>query len=552
MTARETRGAGPGLADGVELVDEDDAGRLLLGLLEEIAHARGSDTDEHLHELGAREEKERHVGLARDSPGQERLARARGADQQHALGDASAQPLVLLGVLEEVHHLHELRLGLLHARDVGKRRLELLPVVDLGFGAAEGQRLGRPPAHPAHDEHPEADHQSQRHDPPEDEVPPERAFDAPGELDLVLLELLDEGAVLDAGDPGGREGGDEAADLVTGAGLRGGEGARLQRAPDLAVGDGDALDLALAHERQELAHRDLDRPRRQEPALDEGQHQHGNEQIDERELRFLLHGEFHRGALALMLAEAPGPVKLRRVRRLRADFALLHLVTGHLVGAHEVVLPDLDGQASDLLVAVKEREPHPLDVIPGGERLGEESPRARLIREHRENLHRGSVRVAAGLDPLDGHRETVDVRVRLDPRYGREPPEHRDAVAREHRRGLAIHGQGREGGVCGLLRPDPHGGVAVVRRLLGHTLEAEAVPYLEVGQAVVHVIGELEELGLVLGGEGAALGRRVLFDRHDVIGRARLRECCDPRHGSHGEGRGYASTRHECGGSSSG
>ena len=42
-----------GAAERVELVDEDDAGRLRACLLEKIAHARGADADEHLDELGA-------------------------------------------------------------------------------------------------------------------------------------------------------------------------------------------------------------------------------------------------------------------------------------------------------------------------------------------------------------------------------------------------------------------------------------------------------------------------------------------------------------------
>ena len=40
-------------ADGVDLVDEDDAGGVLLGLLEHVAHAAGADADEHLHEVRA-------------------------------------------------------------------------------------------------------------------------------------------------------------------------------------------------------------------------------------------------------------------------------------------------------------------------------------------------------------------------------------------------------------------------------------------------------------------------------------------------------------------
>ena len=37
--------------DSVDLVHEDDAGTRLLGLLEEVAHARGADADEHLDEV---------------------------------------------------------------------------------------------------------------------------------------------------------------------------------------------------------------------------------------------------------------------------------------------------------------------------------------------------------------------------------------------------------------------------------------------------------------------------------------------------------------------
>ena len=43
-----------GTAYGIDLVDEDDAGRLGLRLLEEVAHTTGTDTNEHLHEVGTR------------------------------------------------------------------------------------------------------------------------------------------------------------------------------------------------------------------------------------------------------------------------------------------------------------------------------------------------------------------------------------------------------------------------------------------------------------------------------------------------------------------
>ncbi len=92
-------------ADGVDLVDEDDAGRVLLALLEQVAHARGADADEHLDEVGARDREEGHVGLAGDGAREQRLAGARRAHQQHALGDLAAQLLELLRVLEELDDL---------------------------------------------------------------------------------------------------------------------------------------------------------------------------------------------------------------------------------------------------------------------------------------------------------------------------------------------------------------------------------------------------------------------------------------------------------------
>src|SRR4030095_6210843 len=92
--------AGPAVAaDGVDLVHEDDAWRVLLPLLEQVAHARGAHADEHLDEVGARDGEERHVGLAGDGLGQERLAGAGRSDEEDALRDLAAELLELLRVL---------------------------------------------------------------------------------------------------------------------------------------------------------------------------------------------------------------------------------------------------------------------------------------------------------------------------------------------------------------------------------------------------------------------------------------------------------------------
>ena len=114
--AREPAAAGSRAADGVELVDEDDGRRGLLGLLEEVAHARGADAHDRLDELRRGDREERHAGLARHRLRQERLARAGRARQQHAPGDARAELAVLLGRLQEVDDLRQLVLGLVDAR----------------------------------------------------------------------------------------------------------------------------------------------------------------------------------------------------------------------------------------------------------------------------------------------------------------------------------------------------------------------------------------------------------------------------------------------------
>ena len=71
------------------------AGAFCLGLLEQVADAAGADADEHLDEVRAGDRVERHARLAGDGAGQQRLAGAGRAVQQHALGDLGADGLEL-------------------------------------------------------------------------------------------------------------------------------------------------------------------------------------------------------------------------------------------------------------------------------------------------------------------------------------------------------------------------------------------------------------------------------------------------------------------------
>mmetsp|Transcript_16699 Transcript_16699/g.40957 ORF Transcript_16699/g.40957 Transcript_16699/m.40957 type:complete len:488 (+) Transcript_16699:902-2365(+) len=126
-----------GASHGVDLIHEHDAGRVLLSLLEQVAHARGAHAHEHLHELGAADGEEGDTRLARDRLGKQRLAGAGGAHEQHALGDLGAHGGEALGALEELHNLHEVLLGLIHARHVVEGDAGVGLHLELRLGLAE-------------------------------------------------------------------------------------------------------------------------------------------------------------------------------------------------------------------------------------------------------------------------------------------------------------------------------------------------------------------------------------------------------------------------------
>mmetsp|Transcript_14045 Transcript_14045/g.35385 ORF Transcript_14045/g.35385 Transcript_14045/m.35385 type:complete len:951 (-) Transcript_14045:158-3010(-) len=107
-------------AQRVDLVHKDDARRVDARALEEVAHARGAHAHDDLHKLRAAHLEKRHAALARDRLGDEGLARAWAALQQHALGRLGVERGIALGVLQEGHHLAQLRQRLVQPRHVRK------------------------------------------------------------------------------------------------------------------------------------------------------------------------------------------------------------------------------------------------------------------------------------------------------------------------------------------------------------------------------------------------------------------------------------------------
>ena len=160
MTAAEA--GTPVAADGVDLVDEDDARRIALRLLEHVADARRADADEHLDEVRAGNREERHVRLAGDGAGEQGLAGAGRADEQAALRDAAAEPLELLRVLEEFDDFLELLLRLVDTGDVGEGDAPLVLLQHAGARLAETEDAARAALHPPHEVDPDADQEQHR------------------------------------------------------------------------------------------------------------------------------------------------------------------------------------------------------------------------------------------------------------------------------------------------------------------------------------------------------------------------------------------------------
>ena len=171
-------------ADGVDLVHEDDARRRLLRLLEQVAHARRADADEHLDEVGAGDREERHARLAGDRAREQRLTGARRPVEQHALRDARAERLELLRVLEELLDLLQLLDGLVDARDVLEADLRRVRRHPLRARLAEAHHLRAAALHLVHQEDPEAEQQHERQERP-DERPSTRTPPAPFESNLT-------------------------------------------------------------------------------------------------------------------------------------------------------------------------------------------------------------------------------------------------------------------------------------------------------------------------------------------------------------------------------
>src|SRR5215813_8275672 len=137
-------------ADRVNFVDEDNAGRVLLALLEKIADTAGAHTYKHLDEVRTGDREEGDVGFAGDGASEQSLACAWRAYEENALGNASAELLELLRVLKELDNFLELFLGFVGTGDVLEGNFLLLGGEETSAGLAETESFITASLHLAH------------------------------------------------------------------------------------------------------------------------------------------------------------------------------------------------------------------------------------------------------------------------------------------------------------------------------------------------------------------------------------------------------------------
>src|SRR3979490_3203463 len=149
-------------ANSVDFINEDNAGGILLSLLKQVADTAGSDADKHLNEVRTGNGKERNIRFAGHGPRQQRLAGSRRPNQQHTLGNASAEFLELLRLAEELDNFAELFLGLFPASHVFERDFLLLHGKQPGPALAERKGFVSAGLHLADHEKPQRAQQYQR------------------------------------------------------------------------------------------------------------------------------------------------------------------------------------------------------------------------------------------------------------------------------------------------------------------------------------------------------------------------------------------------------
>ena len=127
----------PGAAHGIDLVNKDDTGGHLGGLLEQVPYTAGTHAHEHLYKVGAGHGEEGHPRFPCHGLCKQRLAGAGRAHKEGTLGELGADIGIALGIVEEVDDLLQGLLGLVLSGHILKGNAGLLLHIHLGLALAK-------------------------------------------------------------------------------------------------------------------------------------------------------------------------------------------------------------------------------------------------------------------------------------------------------------------------------------------------------------------------------------------------------------------------------
>ena len=135
--------------DSVDLIDEDDAGGILLGLAKNVTHAGCANADEHFDELRSGDRDEGDASLAGHGLGEKGLSSSGGTVKDDTAGDAAAVGGVHLRLLKEVNDFGKLEFGAVASCDIVKVDASVGNHLDLSLGLAESHGVAWATTHAA-------------------------------------------------------------------------------------------------------------------------------------------------------------------------------------------------------------------------------------------------------------------------------------------------------------------------------------------------------------------------------------------------------------------
>jgi hypothetical protein len=124
-------------SDGINLINEDDAGGVLLCLAKDVTDTGSSHTDKHLYKLGTRDTDERNTGLSGNSLGEKSLSGSWRTVKDHTTGDLASVLGVRLGLLQKVNDFFEFQFSTVAPGDIVKGYTGIGDHLDLSLGLSK-------------------------------------------------------------------------------------------------------------------------------------------------------------------------------------------------------------------------------------------------------------------------------------------------------------------------------------------------------------------------------------------------------------------------------